>query len=172
MQDLADRARQASAQVQGQVTDIQTVTARALATTQVGRQAAAEAVAQAAQTRAAHDAIRTIVGVANLQAEQIAQGTDQQRMAAGQVLFALRAFVETIREMADGGHRVADAAHQLSTLAGALDITPRDDCRRWPSGPPPRRPKIRPGGCPPWPGRPGSPNSRHAGARPRPSNRG
>jgi methyl-accepting chemotaxis protein len=124
VQELADRARQSSAQVQGQVTDIQVVAARALATTQGGRQAAADAVAQTAQTRAAHDRIRRIADAANLEAVQIALATDQQRMAAGQVLTTLHAFVEQIREMAEGSSRVAQAAHQLSTLAGALDSVP------------------------------------------------
>ncbi len=125
VQALADRARHASAQVQGQVTDIQVVAAGALATTQGGRQAATEAVAQATQTRAAHDRIRSIADTANLQAEQIALATDQQQMAASQVLVTLRAFVETIREMAEGSSRVAGAAQQLSTMAGALDSTAR-----------------------------------------------
>ena len=124
VQDLANSARKASEQVQGQVADIQAVTARALATTQVGRQAATEAVAQAQQTRAVHHQISAIVGVADAEAEQIALGTAQQQQAAGQVMMTLRGFVESMREMADGGHRVAGAAQHLSNLAGALDVAP------------------------------------------------
>jgi methyl-accepting chemotaxis protein len=121
VQDLADRARLASAEVQGQVAGIQVVAARALATTQGGRRAAAEAVAQAGQTRATHDHIRSMADAANEQAEQIAQATDQQRMAANQMLITLHTVVGTIRELADGSHRVADAAQHLSTLAGELE---------------------------------------------------
>jgi methyl-accepting chemotaxis protein len=124
VQDLADRARQASRQVQKQVVDIQAVTARASATTRAGQQAASEVVAQAQQTRAVHAQIRTIVVAANEQAEQIALGTTQQQMAVGQVMITLHNFVESMQEMAEGGRRVAGAAQKLSNLAGALDVGP------------------------------------------------
>jgi methyl-accepting chemotaxis protein len=127
VQTLADRARQASEQVQGQVGDIQAVTARALATTRVGRQAATDAVTQAQQTRAVHTQIGLIVDAANAQATQIALGTSQQQQAAGQVMLTLRSFVESMQEMAAGGHRVAGAAQQLSTLAHSLDDAPLVD---------------------------------------------
>jgi methyl-accepting chemotaxis protein len=122
VQALATTAREASAQVHGQVAGVQAVTVRALAATQVGRQAAAEATTQAAQTDSMHAQIRTIVAEAHQQAEQIALATDQQQMAASQVLLTLRAFVETVREMADGSSRVAQAASRLSSLASELDV--------------------------------------------------
>ncbi|HMA38153.1 MAG TPA: methyl-accepting chemotaxis protein [Chloroflexia bacterium] len=124
VQTLAHQARQASAQVRGQVADIQTVTAQALAITRQGQQAAGEAVAQAQQTRIVHGQIGSIVGAAHAQAEQIAQGTAQQQQAARQVMLTLHTFIESMREMAEGGHRVASAAQHLSSLAGALDADP------------------------------------------------
>ncbi|HUS14607.1 MAG TPA: methyl-accepting chemotaxis protein [Chloroflexia bacterium] len=121
VQQLAHQARQASHQVRGQVVDIQSVTAQALATTRRGKSAAGEAVAQAQETRAVHSQIGTIVQAANTQAAHIAQGTAQQQQAAGQVLQTLHTFIESMQEMAAGGRRVASAAQDLSTLAGALD---------------------------------------------------
>ena len=121
VQNLAHQARQASAQVQGQVADIQAVTAQATATTRQGQHAAGEAVAQAQQTRAVHGQIGTIVDAAHAQAAQIAQGTEQQQQAAGQVMRTLHSFIESMQEMTAGGQRVAGAAQHLSTLASALD---------------------------------------------------
>ncbi len=121
VQELADRARQASELVQGQVTVIQAVTASALAGTRAGQQAATTALAQMTQTRQAHQRIHERAGQASALAGQIAQGTDQQQMASAQVLLTIRTFVDSVGNLAQGSTRVAAAAARLSRLATELD---------------------------------------------------
>jgi methyl-accepting chemotaxis protein len=121
VQELANRARVASEQVQTQVSDIQDVTRIALASTRAGQTAAESVVIQMAQTHMVHMRIRESAEQANTLAAQIALGIDQQQMASAQVLETLRAFAHSVQEMANGSTRVTAATTRLSALSAELD---------------------------------------------------
>jgi methyl-accepting chemotaxis protein len=120
---LADKAREATAQIQDIVAQVHTHTRATVASSSEGALAVRRGSDLVLAAAGSLDRIAEMVDRTTQSAQEISAATEEQRAASEQVVAAMSAVTESSARYATGSNQTAAAADEIAALAGRMLTT-------------------------------------------------
>jgi methyl-accepting chemotaxis protein len=119
--ELADRSKQATAQVKTILSDIQKSTNTTVVATEEGIKGVEKGVRLTAQAQKAIEQLASVIEESAQLATQVVSSGQQQQVSIEQIAQAMQSIDQTTRQSLDGIRQIESAAQDLNDLAGELD---------------------------------------------------